>query len=1173
MNNVYTNITDPRPHYYNGEYITNYDGKFNVISSDAASGLNALDLNGLDFVNTWHFDSNGGYPSPVKTEDVATVSQSALNLKAVNLTYATDGTFDINFYYEPVAELADIITTKVCVGVADGSALYEAQGAVLSDADCETLGLNEGALCYTIGNIPARKIGDLMLPTVVAKNVGTTIWGATKQLSVADYAKAVISGEGIYYPEATTDTEIEQDKKIAAAVINYGAASVEALAAENANEPTKKIAYMDGNIHTEGYFTETDASFLEGHEGSEEDPYIISTPKQLYHIVKGMNENNTADRYFKVDPSVDVFVLQTKSYMDANGGLDAFMKLDAQGVKDFFDTNTTGRGRWMANSNFKGNIDFSGVRIVGMYTSSFGMINMLHIGASLSDATMSHCYNISGDYSGTIAGRLHNPGGDTATPGTVTFDKIALYNNYQENTGNNGYARTGVLFGASTGKTAVKWSNLLVYDNVAKGRKSETDATMMDCALVGSYTRTWSGLNTDTPTGDYSNSIILGCYPYPIQEVANHGTRKEYWKGNVYTDMDVILTGAENGKPEYRVNYWDTIPEGKIIKVKAADLKGDNAKTVCSELAWNDIWFTGTQNSYPFISVDGVKADNSDGQKVVYMESAIHTEGYFTETDASFLEGHEGSEEDPYIISTPKQLYHIVKGMNENNTADRYFKVDPSVDVFVLQTKSYMDANGGLDAFMKLDAQGVKDFFDTNTTGRGRWMANSNFKGNIDFSGVRIVGMYTSSFGMINMLHIGASLSDATMSHCYNISGDYSGTIAGRLHNPGGDTATPGTVTFDKIALYNNYQENTGNNGYARTGVLFGASTGKTAVKWSNLLVYDNVAKGRKSETDATMMDCALVGSYTRTWSGLNTDTPTGDYSNSIILGCYPYPIQEVANHGTRKEYWKGNVYTDMDVILTGAENGKPEYRVNYWDTIPEGKIIKVNAADLKGENAKDIVLALNNADEVENDVWYVDAWGGYPSFTPSGVMPNQYQSEYDGITVNGNISYGGNNQFGVYRTTVGLKTKPYVAFTFAFGSENGINYRKERAKITVKVVGANGNTYYNGNVPAYEAYSEGNYIDLVNTANGCTWINRAENVRYHLLKLENINVQDLTDEITVTISYGEKVVTSQFSLGGFAKNYSINYTNTGSNYYLARANAVKALIYYSDALKARYGA
>ena len=34
MNNVYTNITDPRPYYYNGENITNYDGKFNVISAD-----------------------------------------------------------------------------------------------------------------------------------------------------------------------------------------------------------------------------------------------------------------------------------------------------------------------------------------------------------------------------------------------------------------------------------------------------------------------------------------------------------------------------------------------------------------------------------------------------------------------------------------------------------------------------------------------------------------------------------------------------------------------------------------------------------------------------------------------------------------------------------------------------------------------------------------------------------------------------------------------------------------------------------------------------------------------------------------------------------------------------------------------------------------------------------
>ena len=559
-----------------------YKGKLEKITTYQASGLNALSLEGLDFVNTWHFDSNGGYPSPVKTEDVATVSQSALNLKAVNLTYATDGTFDINFYYEPVAELADIITTKVCVGVADGSALYEAQGAVLSDADCETLGLNEGALCYTIGNIPARKIGDLMLPTVVAKNVGTTIWGATKQLSVADYAKAVIDGDGIYYPDNATEEQKAQDKAVAAAVINYGAAAKNALAVTSTGV-TKNVIYL-----TSDYNTPESVTFAGS--GTEAEPYIIDTVGKLRALVQSSNTatQGTAGKFFKIADGIDVLCLQTESYMNSNGGLDAFMAKSADEVKTFFESNTSGRTNWnSASGSFAGTIDFNGVTIVGAYAVNGGLFENVRVGATIKNLNLTHNYFTHGDKTGSVVGYVPNPGAENV--GTVTFDTIIIHDNALVSTNTSAaLERTGVLMAFAYDNVAVKYSNLLTYGNKATGGNIGEDV-----ALIGFLSTGWNGFGSANPNGDYNTSVILDCVPYPISAVNNQGTRKEYWH-SIYTNGNIDA---------YKANYWAENSALDITKISADEVKGDNAKTLMDKLGWgydgNGAWYTGNAWGYP----------------------------------------------------------------------------------------------------------------------------------------------------------------------------------------------------------------------------------------------------------------------------------------------------------------------------------------------------------------------------------------------------------------------------------------------------------------------------------------------------------------------------------------------------------------------------------------------
>ena len=1103
------------------------------ITTSAASGLNALSLEGLDFVNTWHFDSNGGYPSPVKTEDVATVSQSALNFKAVNLTYATDGTFDINFYYEPVEELSTKTkvyeTTKVYAGVADGSALYESQGVVVSDADCETLGLKSGTLCYSVKSIPARKIGDLILPTVVAKNVGTTIWGATKQLSVADYAKAVIDGDGIYYPDNATEEQKAQDKAVAAAVINYGAAAKNALAVTSTGV-TKNVIYL-----TSDYNTPESVTFAGS--GTEAEPYIIDTVGKLRALAQSKIEaaQNTAGKFYKIADGISTICLQTKSYIDANGGLDKFMAKSADEIKDLFETNTSGRTNWnSAGDAFAGTIDFNGATVVGAYGVHGGLFEKIAVGSTIKNLTLANNYFTNSINVGSVAAYIQNP----SAAGTATFESIIIKNNALVSTNSSAaLERTGVLVGyAAYGNIGLKYSNLLTYGNKATGGNIGADV-----ALVGAMNASTNGLGTANPNGDFNTSVILDCVPYQINSTNNQTTRKEYWH-SIYTNGNIDA---------YKANSWaenSALDITKLSDEDVAKIKGEAADkhSVLAKLDFDTAWITGYPDEYPTPAQKGIESETTN---VVYLAADYDT------PDTVTFEG-DGSEATPYIIDTVGKLRSLVQAKTDitQNTAGKFFKIADDIDIICLQRQSYMDANGGLDAFMAKSADEVKTFFESNTSGRTNWnSASGSFAGTIDFNGVTIVGAYAVNGGLFENVRVGATIKNLNLTHNYFTHGDKTGSVVGYVPNPGAENV--GTVTFDTIIIHDNALVSTNTSAaLERTGVLMAFAYDNVAVKYSNLLTYGNKATGGNIGEDV-----ALIGFLSTGWNGLGSANPNGDYNTSVILDCVPYPISAVNNQGTRKEYWH-SIYTNGNIDA---------YKANYWAENSALDITKISADEVKGDNAKTLMDKLGWGYD-GNGAWYTgNAWG-YPSFEKASVMPEAYQSAYEGMSLDGYMAYGDSTaQFGFYSAAVGLMSNPYIGLSFAFGKEGDVNYKADRANINVKVTDANGVEIYNGNPPAY---TQGEYIE-----NNNGWTNKENAGRYHLLRLDGKNgigviaAKDLYKDVTITVTYGEKTVNATFNLAGFARELEDSYKKTGSEYYLVRAEAVKAVIYYSQMLDARY--
>ena len=1151
--------------------------------------------------SVWSYDGNGGYPTPVPKGKIDTTSQYILNLKAVNIeyniAYNTNGTFNFNFYYEPTVTG---VTPVLYVGRADGSGFNKLTGTVITQdmiaatQAYQDAGLKAGTLRYTIGNISAREIGDTLLPTAVAKIGATTYFGKTEQISVADYAKSLI---------ASADKDVtDGDKQVAAALVNYGTAAATALTTAAPSATATDIVVCSGGGGVAPALLDPSAA------NSESNPYIIRTAENLLYIVKE-GVADTAGKYYKVADNVKAFVLQPQAKLNAKGAtVQDLMNLDAAGVKEWFfnPANEGTKGNfdfaigntgvswqnWNKSSNdsqpFKGNFDGNGVTIYGMLcaqgdASLFGTVD----NASIKNLNIKSSL-IYGYQGGLIVS--NTPGWDTDYTKTVSIKNCAISNSCAiswrpstENvtTGDMNYSM-GVLCGRIYNK--VDFDGIVVHDVIAYNSYFDPKVGYSGntLACIGYFT------NTTKENISFKNSIIMGVTPYrsTYGSFGNNGTKIEFFN-NIYSDCETNAvkwtnTTAENG-------YTVTYPETSIKHVTASQIKGAAAVTACAGLDWANGWIIGSGNNYPSPVQTGATL-NRAGKTIYWNGSATAP----TSTAA-------GTAEDPIIINTAEELNYIATQIN--GTANgKWYKIADDISTIILQPKEVVDAN----YLMSLtDASKVKDYL-KNLSGVKDWIPDSNekyFNGNFDGNGVQIYGLYTvgkTNSGLFRCVdpwfatdgnavftensknyYVDTNFDEPIVFKNFAIKNSYYssarriGAVVAMTGSPNYGTNYTGAITIDKFEVSNCFMETTSTTaGHDGDRGLVTGGTGADLVRINNCLVYGNNAKIWTTGQEASLR--GQVGTFKGTASAKNGNGFTwadgsvieNTTTNSIILGTAPYISRtgavDMRSAGTAVF---SKVYTDYDISNVSIGGNRVNYKeeqIKQFDT----------AADLIGEGGKATVDALNTANGTT--VWYTgNEFDGYPSLKESSSMPNAYQAVYDAVEFTSYNSYtGSNDQFGLYTTSLNLKNNPYLSIVFAFGKEGDVNYKENRNAIQVKVTGASGKVLYDSEeldsegrrYKAIPEYKEGEYISGVNG-----WTNKKNAGRFHTLKLD-APIYELCGELTVTITYGGKTVTNTVSVSGFGNELLNSYKRNPSDYYLNCAEAVKALLFYTQSLKARYG-
>ena len=1150
--NVYTDTYPADNYYYSNGWkeVKNFthQGVTEVADSDLLGDKAAGIVSALNTANgseVWSTGKSGSYPVFAKsTGTISSKSSKSLKLAAVNLTYNAGGDFDVNFHYEPAsADIAPVLY----VTDPDLSLIKKITPVASSKAG---EGLSESAVMYTVSGLSARDIDKVLLATAVYSDGNSVLWGKTENISVKDYATAVLSGEG-YYTADATEAQKTADKNIAAAVINYGAAAKAALAqGYDGSGVSGKTVYWDGSTLT---------APTAGSDGV----YVIDSAEKLAYIAKNAN-SDTAGKTYKVADGISAIVLQPEG--DVAKAIIALSDKDT--VKTYYEANKSSLKNWVQpsgnNTGFAGTFDGNGATIYGLYSNSYTLLNSLFSGAggdiAVKNTAVKNSYTW-GDAAAVICSF-------TSTTATLTIENCEIANNVViANRLNDSITYGGVLFG-SCGDCKAIIDGCLIYGNSAthteyaltwRGEKAHEKAYSINYGLWGAMNRNDSAVNTTV-----KNSIVLDTAPYAM----NHS-----WAGwnqckyeNVYTNMvdmtienqDWTNTGATsklfktvttvNGDGTTKLEFYGanatsvtySMNNLAIYKISAADAMGSDAKTNCPNFDW-DSWAYGSSGSYPTMATGTL---NSTAGKVIYWDGTA---------DSTLADnGETGTEADPIIIDSAEELFYLARKAKVDETTGKYYKVADGITKIILQKESVVRAD---ELLLLSDSTAVKDYL-TGLSGVLNWMDGDNgtFNGNFDGNGVTIYGLYAKGLycGLFDNVdggtpdsagkdNTGIYFKNFAIKNSYYESEWRLGAIFAFSLASANGNKVDGTINVDTFELANCYITNTAGGNLGNKGVVLGGNQSEV-YHIKNMIVYGNYT------TPASGGVFEFANGDSGRWVN-NISGGTRIYNtieNSIVLDT---PINDrTASYAKNTVNSFENVFTNMPFSITN--NDAAEFK--YKDT----DVKAITAADVTGNSAKDIVSALNTANG--GTVWYVNPWG-YPEFKEASAMPSSAQNAYDHLTLSNYDNYTATDPlFSMYATSLNVKANPYIAFTFAFGGE----YKENRKDITVTFKNASGNVIKTTTVAdANDNLNDG-------------WTNRTGAGRYHLYRLTDVDVKDLAGKITVEVTYGSNaaVTFGTFSVEGFALDLENAYKQDPCSYYATRLEAAKALLFYTQMVNARYG-
>ena len=105
----------------------------------------------------------------------------------------------------------------------------------------------------------------------------------------------------------------KNSKQILAFVFAFAVIAVSLFTGNAAADITAEAACDVSKID---YWDGTKASSFAGGTGTESDPYIIKTAEQLAFCCFGQDATTSKGKYYKVDDSIDIFVMQPQNFVD-----------------------------------------------------------------------------------------------------------------------------------------------------------------------------------------------------------------------------------------------------------------------------------------------------------------------------------------------------------------------------------------------------------------------------------------------------------------------------------------------------------------------------------------------------------------------------------------------------------------------------------------------------------------------------------------------------------------------------------------------------------------------------------------------------------------------------------------------------------------------------------------
>ncbi len=1165
-------------------------------------------------VNVYDENGNKTGQKPATTTKGIYGYNNFRNISGANVTYEDDGTLSLNLHYPSKMNGEQVFITDENGMILSYSDILENTTDEISkftatESSFASKKLKESVTDSVTGEVTEKEIAryddgimssaqmisvkgfsaaDIDKKLYVARytpasDTETQLMGITHSISLTQYMNEVVKGSE--YEEA--------DKLVAAAFINYANASTTALGTQYDADATvipTKIDLLEFGDYlktagsTSAYYDTNVAD--NGEKGTQDDPIIIDSAEELVYICKASG-NETDGKYYKVADNILAFDL-SKGNLDFDGTIaDNLAKIQGSGknhsgatpgFQGHFDGNgATVYGAWGSNT--------SASNYSGLFSCVQGDVTIKNINVKLSSFTA----KIS---AGGIVGYYMGEGNFTSNT-TLTIENCSVTDCHIEVTGT-GY---GYGVGAIVGRVNCPSGYKDVNDEDKDGSTTDTvyvnnKANIKNCYVnldeVNFVSKAEDGVEESGERVCHggvvgvagsnalmvSNCIVIGITPYATSEstsyndVQHSGIESHFT--NVYTTSDVAITNVKIGGTLTR-NFT-----GKVIPLTDAQLKGLTAKDNMTALNWDTIW-CANEGDYPSLyapyNIPEVEP------KTVYWDG----------TTASSISEGSGTKDDPYIINTVAEFAYIVsqKPAQYTVTDGKYFKVSDSISGMVLQKEKHA-------AVMNLNSAAETKAYFESASDLLQWKVGgwegSTFCGNIDFNGITIYGAYIKDSGsnaaLFCNMDAGAAIHNLTLKNSYFTSAatNYQVAAIAAVSNSANYAKKMAGVTWiDRVTVANNYLYNASTQSN-RSGVLVGAFS--DSVYTDNVFVYGNDA------TYGSGVKMPLINnagnSVPETVAGpeglvTKIDHTTGGnfhfnmVRNSIILGCDPYDVTQGTGSRFNDASAFQNIYTDAETTNVQFTNEKK--------TFTPAQLTRISADEIKGLDAKvkmpqlDWYNALTNPD----GAWHCSYVNGMPALDKSNdsiidslevIAPEQvaayrnmqftedvYNSDaavYDTVGTK-------ELNFGVYATSLTLKSTPYISFTFAFNKE----YKELRDQIDITITTSK-RTY---DVPAMPAINEDG-SDVFFKQDG--WTHNAGSGRYHLYRLTGISMSELVNDITIT-AYdpikGQTVELGKFDASGFG--YELVKANSiqPCDYYETRIEATKALMFYVQAIIARYGA